>query len=103
MADGSYGEHLAKPNSLWFHPRTGAYYVVLGVAADSTNGREGGRYVVYWSVGYEALRVRAAVEFLDGRFVPCKADGSRWRFGPDDAGPPWPQAAVAPVPTADKA
>lgn len=70
----------ATPNSLWFHPKSGAYYVVLGISRCSTNGdREGVESVVYWSIAYAAMRDREAAEFLDGRFVPCGGDGNRWR------------------------
>ncbi len=61
----------AKPHSVWRHVKTDSLYLVLGVSRCSTNGpREGELSVVYYSMTYQRLCDRKAVEFLDGRFVP---------------------------------
>lgn len=78
-----YGKHLVEPYSIWFHVKTGNYYVVLGLSRDSTNATEGAEAVVYWSQTHKAMRHRLASEFLDGRFVPCTQDGKPMTFGPE--------------------
>lgn len=58
-----------KPLSVWRHYK-GGLYVVIGVAACSTNGPdEGEPAVVYQSTTHRELRYRSLSEFMDGRFT----------------------------------
>jgi hypothetical protein len=65
-----FDENLLTPLSTWRHVATDSTYTVLGVAACSTNGRDGETSVVYCSHTYQGLRYREVGEFLDGRFEP---------------------------------
>jgi hypothetical protein len=67
-----YPREVVTPFSLWYHPKTGGTYLVLGFGADSTNGRDNEETVVYWSFTRRAWRHRKVREFLDGRFIPIK-------------------------------
>ena len=71
-----YSRHLLTPLSEWRHVKTDSTYIVLGVALCSTNGPEEHKVesVVYWSNTHQHLCYRLLSEFLDGRFVPLRAD-----------------------------
>lgn len=58
------------PYSLWRHVQTESWYVVVGIALNSTNGPEEHKQelVVYVSLTHEHLCCREIGEFLDGRF-----------------------------------
>jgi hypothetical protein len=65
-----YTEEDIARNPVWRHVATNSLYHVEGIAECSTNGKEGERAVVYFSMDYQGKRYREVSEFLDGRFVP---------------------------------
>lgn len=76
-----YTEEDVRDFPLWFHLKTKKYYFVVAVAVCGTNGdRNGEESVIYRSMEEvdftkKRLYYRDKAEFLDGRFVPCTADG----------------------------
>lgn len=49
-------------NGLYRHYK-GGLYAVLGIATDSTNGRNDARMVLYWSLAKQKLLVREISQF----------------------------------------
>lgn len=67
-----YTEEDIEKYKVWYHPKKGGTYYIIGVSTSSTNGPTDGveRVVVYFSITYQCLRHRKLEEFLDGRFTP---------------------------------
>lgn len=73
-----YGNEVLVPGSLWLHPKTGYYYIVIGPVTNVTNGESNGEDgVLYRSTNPHSPRLfyRKQSEFLDGRFILCREDG----------------------------
>lgn len=82
-----YTEDTIKNHPLWLHTKTGNYYFVVGVSTCGTNGEDNGKEAVIYYALHEGgtkrrLCHRDKTEFLDGRFVPCAADGKSMLIEP---------------------